>query len=129
MENINTGLRVGQAISQNNGLGAITALAGNSDIQSNLGLGSLNVGGVTAKDALTFSNLATNLASGSPAALGNLISLVNSSTAAGGGTKVSDAGTSLVDRTQQLYDYAISQGMSPLQASTFASSGWSSVFS
>jgi hypothetical protein len=58
MENINTALKVGQAIDQNNPFGAVTALAGNADAQSLLGLGNVNVGGFTAKDIMAAGSLA-----------------------------------------------------------------------
>ena len=58
MENINTALRVGQAIDQDNPFGAVTALAGNADAQSFLGLGNVNIGGFTAKDVMAAGSLA-----------------------------------------------------------------------
>lgn len=57
MQNVGTALKVGQAIDQNNPFGAITALAGNTDLQSALGLNNATVGGFTAKDAMAAGNL------------------------------------------------------------------------
>ena len=57
MQNVGTGLRVVQAIDQNNPFGAVTALAGNTDVQNVLGLGNVNVGGFTAKDAMAAGSL------------------------------------------------------------------------
>ena len=57
MQNVGTGLRVVQAIDQNNPFGAVTALAGNTDVQNLLGLGNVNVGGFTAKDAMAAGSL------------------------------------------------------------------------
>jgi hypothetical protein len=59
MQNVNTALKVGQAIDQNNPFAAVTALAGNTDLQNKLGLGNVSVGGYTAKDAISASNLLT----------------------------------------------------------------------
>jgi hypothetical protein len=67
MQNVNTALRVGQAVDAGNGLGAITALAGNTDVQNLLGLGNVNVGGFTAKDAMTAAQLASAASSGNTA--------------------------------------------------------------
>jgi hypothetical protein len=67
MQNVNTALRVGQAVDSGNGLGAITALAGNTDVQNLLGLGNVNVGGFTAKDAMTAAQLASAASSGNTA--------------------------------------------------------------
>jgi hypothetical protein len=58
MQNVNTALRVGQAVDAGNGLGAITALAGNTDVQNVLGLGNANIGGFTAKDIMAAGSLA-----------------------------------------------------------------------
>lgn len=57
MANVNTALRVGQAVDQNNPFGAITALAGNSDLQKYFGANNLTIGGYTAKDAVSAANL------------------------------------------------------------------------
>jgi hypothetical protein len=57
MQNVGTGLRVVQAIDQNNPFGAVTALAGNTDVQNLVGLGNVNVGGFTAKDAMAAGSL------------------------------------------------------------------------
>jgi hypothetical protein len=72
MQNVNTALRVGQAVDSGNGLGAITALAGNTDVQNLLGLGNVNVGGFTAKDAMTAAQL------GSAALAGNTAGVLTS---------------------------------------------------
>jgi hypothetical protein len=72
MQNVNTALRVGQAVDAGNGLGAITALAGNTDVQNLLGLGNVNVGGFTAKDAMTAAQL------GSAALAGNTAGVLTS---------------------------------------------------
>lgn len=57
LANVNTALRVGQAVDSGNTLGAITALAGNKDLQSLTGADTANVGGFTAKDAMAGANL------------------------------------------------------------------------
>ena len=59
MANVNTALRVGQAVDQNNPFGAITALAGNTDLQNYFGTNNLTIGGYTAKDAVSAANLYT----------------------------------------------------------------------
>jgi hypothetical protein len=59
MQNVGTALRVGQAIDQNNPFGAITALAGNTDLQNYFGANNLTIGGYTAKDAISAANLYT----------------------------------------------------------------------
>ena len=56
-QNLNTTLRVGQAINQNNPFGAVTALAGNTDLQNLVGANNLTIGGYTAKDAVSAANL------------------------------------------------------------------------
>lgn len=62
--NLNTALRVGQAIDQNNPLGAISALGGNTDLQNYFGTNNLTIGGYTAKDAVSAANLYTAAQSG-----------------------------------------------------------------
>ena len=79
MQNVNTALRVGQAVDQGNTFGAITALAGNTDAQKFIGLGDVNVGGYTAKDAISAANLASAAQSGNWAqVIANAGSLANS---------------------------------------------------
>jgi hypothetical protein len=57
LANVNTALKVGQAVDQNNPFGAITALAGNTDLQKLTGFDTATVGGFTAKDATAAANL------------------------------------------------------------------------
>jgi len=92
MENINTALRVGQAIDQNNPFGAVTALAGNADAQSLLGLGNVNIGGFTAKDVMAAGSLAQ--AAGNNNYAGILTSL---------GTLTGSADTTLAGRALAIY--------------------------
>jgi len=93
MENINTALKVGQAIDQNNPFGAVTALAGNTDAQKLLGLGDVNVGGFTAKDVM---------------AAGSLVQAANSNNTAGVlthlGTLTGSSDTVLAGRALSLYN-------------------------
>jgi hypothetical protein len=93
MENINTGLRVGQAIDQNNPFGAVTALAGNADAQSLLGLGNVNIGGFTAKDVMAAGSLAQAASSNNTA--GVLTSL---------GTLAGSSDTVLAGRALSLFN-------------------------
>ena len=80
MQNVNTALRVGQAVDSGNTLGALTALAGNTDVQNILGLNTANVGGFTAKDALAATQLASAASAGNTAGvLTSLGTLANSS--------------------------------------------------
>ena len=58
MENLNTALKVGQAIDQNNPFGAVTTLAGNADLQKLVGFDTANLGGFTAKDVMAAGSLA-----------------------------------------------------------------------
>jgi len=67
MQNVNTALRVGQAIDQDNPFGAVTALAGNTDAQNLLGLGDVNVGGFTTKDIMAGANLTKSALDGNTA--------------------------------------------------------------
>lgn len=62
--NLNTALRVGQAVDTGNTLGALTALAGNTDVQNALNLGNATIGGLTTKDAVAAANLASAANSG-----------------------------------------------------------------
>jgi hypothetical protein len=79
LANVNTALKVGQAIDQDNPFGAITALAGNTDLQKLTGLDSANVGGFTAKDATAAANLTKAAIDGNVgAALTSLGTLTNS---------------------------------------------------
>ena len=79
LSNVNTALRVGQAINSGNTLGALTALAGNTDVQNLVGANNLTIGDYTAKDAVTAANLATAAKSGQWAqVIANAGSLVNS---------------------------------------------------
>jgi len=59
MANVNTALRVGQAVDSGNAMGALTALASNSDLQKYFGANNLTIGGYTAKDAVSAANLYT----------------------------------------------------------------------
>ena len=80
MQNVNTALRVGQAIDQNNPFGAVTALAGNTDVQGLLGLGDVNVGGFTTKDIMAGANLTqAALANNTAGVLTHLGTLIGSS--------------------------------------------------
>lgn len=92
MQNVGTALRVGQAIDQNNPFGAVTALAGNTDVQNLLGLGNVNVGGFTAKDAMAAGSLIQ--AAGSNNYAGILTSL---------GTLTGSADTTLAGRALAIY--------------------------
>ena len=56
-QNVNTALRVGQAVDSGNTFGALTALAGNTDLQNLTGLNTANVGGFTAKDVMAAGSL------------------------------------------------------------------------
>ena len=58
MENLNTALKVGQAVDQNNIFGAVTTLAGNADLQKLVGFDTANLGGFTAKDVMAAGSLA-----------------------------------------------------------------------
>jgi len=79
MENVNTALRVGQAVDQNNPLGAISALAGNADLQKYFGTNNLTIGGYTAKDAVSAANLYTASQNGNLAGvISSAGSLINS---------------------------------------------------
>lgn len=79
MANVNTALKVGQAIDQNNPFGAITAAAGNTDLQKLIGLDTANVGGFTAKDATAAAGLTKAAIDGNyGAVLTNLGTLANS---------------------------------------------------
>jgi hypothetical protein len=79
MENVNTALRVGQAVDQNNPLGAISALAGNADLQKYFGVNNLTIGGYTAKDAVSAANLYTASQNGNLAGvISSAGSLINS---------------------------------------------------
>jgi hypothetical protein len=79
MANVNTALRVGQAVQQDNPFGAITALASNSDLQKYFGANNLTIGGYTAKDAVSAANLYTAAQSGNYAnIIANAGALVNS---------------------------------------------------
>jgi len=93
MENLNTALKVGQAIDQNNPFGAVTALAGNTDAQNLLGLGNVNVGGFTTKDIM---------------AAGSLVQAANSNNTAGVlthlGTLAGSSDTVLAGRALSLYN-------------------------
>jgi len=93
MENLNTALKVGQAIDQNNPFGAVTALAGNADAQSLLGLGNVNVGGFTAKDVMAAGSLAQAASSNNTA--GVLTSL---------GTLTGSSDTVLAGKALALYN-------------------------
>jgi hypothetical protein len=80
MQNVNTALRVGQAVDSGNTFGAITALAGNTDLQNVLGLNTATVGGFTAKDAMAAGNLVQAATTGNyGAVLTNLGTLTGSS--------------------------------------------------
>lgn len=92
MQNVGTALRVGQAIDQNNPFGAVTALAGNTDVQNLLGLGNVNVGGFTAKDAMAAGSLIQ--AAGNNNYAGILTSL---------GTLTGSADTTLAGRALAIY--------------------------
>lgn len=79
MQNVNTALRVGQAASSGNTLGALTALAGNTDVQNLVGANNLTVGGYTAKDAVSAANLYSAAQNGNYAqVITNAGNLVNS---------------------------------------------------
>ena len=56
-QNVNTALRVGQAVDSGNTFGALTALAGNTDLQKLTGLDTANVSGFTAKDVMAAGSL------------------------------------------------------------------------
>jgi len=78
-QNLNTALKVGQAIDQNNPFGAITAAAGNTDLQKLIGLDTANVGGFTAKDVVAAGGLTKAAIDGNTAGvLTNLGALTNS---------------------------------------------------
>jgi hypothetical protein len=80
MANVNTALRVGQAVDSGNTFGALTALAGNTDLQNLTGFNTANVGGFTAKDAMAATQLAAAASSGNTAGvLTSLGTLTNSS--------------------------------------------------
>jgi hypothetical protein len=93
MANVNTALKVGQAIDQKNPFGAITALAGNTDVQNLTGLGDVNVGGFTAKDATAAANLTKAAIDGNAA--GVLTSL---------GTLTGSSDTVLAGKALSLYN-------------------------
>ena len=93
MQNVNTALKVGQAVDQNNPFGAVTALAGNTDVQNLLGLGNVNVGGFTAKDVMAAGSLAQAATTGNYA--GVLTNL---------GTLTGSADTTLAGRALSLYN-------------------------
>jgi hypothetical protein len=79
MANVNTALRVGQAVDQNNPLSAISALAGNTDLQNYFGTNNLTIGGYTAKDAVSAANLYTASQNGNYAGIiANAGALINS---------------------------------------------------
>ena len=79
LANVNTALRVGQAIDSGNTLGALTALAGNTDVQNLVGANNLTIGGYTTKDAISAANLATAAQNGQWAqVIANAGNLVNS---------------------------------------------------
>ena len=90
MENVGTALKVGQAIDKNNPFGAITALAGNTDLQNVLGLNTANVGGFTAKDAMAAGNLVQAATTGNyGGVISNLGTLTGSSDTALAGKALS----------------------------------------
>ncbi len=93
MANVNTALKVGKAIDDKNPFGAITALAGNTDLQKLTGFGDVNVGGFTAKDATAAVNLAK--AAGDGNAAGVLTSL---------GTLTGSSDTVLAGKALSLYN-------------------------
>ena len=80
MANVNTALRVGQAVDAGNTFGALTALAGNTDLQNLTGLNTTTVGGFTAKDAMAAGNLVQAATTGNYAGvITNLGTLTGSS--------------------------------------------------
>ena len=79
-QNVNTALRVGQAVDSGNTFGALTALAGNTDLQNLTGLNTANVGGFTAKDVMAAGSLTQAALAGNTAGvLTSLGTLTNSS--------------------------------------------------
>jgi hypothetical protein len=79
-QNVNTALRVGQAAGSGNTFGALTALAGNTDLQNLTGLNTANVGGFTAKDVMAAGSLTQAALAGNTAGvLTSLGTLTNSS--------------------------------------------------
>ena len=58
MTNVNTALKVGKAIDDKNPFGAVTALAGNTDLQKLTGFDTANLGGFTSKDLIAGASLA-----------------------------------------------------------------------
>ena len=80
MQNVNTVLRVGQAVDDKNIFGAVTALAGNTDLQKLTGFDTANLGGFTAKDVIAAGSLTKSAIDGNTAGvLTNLGTLTNSS--------------------------------------------------
>jgi len=80
MQNVNTALRVGKAVDAGDTFGAITALAGNTDLQNLTGLNTTTVGGFTAKDAMAAGNLIQAATTGNyGAVISNLGTLTGSS--------------------------------------------------
>ena len=93
MENINTALKVGQAIDKDNPFGAVTALAGNTDLQKLVGFDTANLGGFKAKDVVAAGSLAQ--AAGSNNYAGVLTSL---------GTLTGSSDTVLAGKAVSLYN-------------------------
>jgi hypothetical protein len=91
MQNLNTTLRVGQAVDSGNTFGALTALAGNSDVQGLTGLNNMSVGdsSISLNDIMKGAGTAKALSSGNPIAVMKALSSLSST---GGDLKSSLAG-------------------------------------
>jgi hypothetical protein len=91
MQNLNTALRVGQAVDSGNTFGALTALAGNSDVQGLTGLNNMSVGdsSISLNDIMKGAGTAKALSSGNPIAVMKALSSLSST---GGDLKSSLAG-------------------------------------
>jgi hypothetical protein len=91
MQNLNTALRVGQAVDSGNTFGALTALAGNSDVQGLTGLNNISVGdsSISLNDIMKGAGTAKALSSGNPIAVMKALSSLSGT---GGDLKSSLAG-------------------------------------
>jgi hypothetical protein len=129
MANVNTALRVGQAVDSGNTFGALTALAGNTDLQNLTGFNTANVGGFTAKDAMAAGNLVQAATTGNyGGVISNLGTLTGSSDTALAGRALSILTRFQNGDTKALGDaIALSTGISNSTTKTTGTTGSTTV--